>query len=365
MINYYQPRLWPYLKLKSNQQPVGLKSVYYHSFEDGLWDLLQNKFSGRKKLTILVPDFYCSNVLDNIKLHGHDYVYYPLDTNFQISASLFSRYLWLNKPDVVIIFNACGISSRLFKDLSWLNDLPEKTIILEDNVHRLVNPADIKLLNNRHTIMDSLRKVTPLPGSRIFGHSAFFNFPPSQSSFFSSYFLKSSIYYSAFRLAFTAGMAFNSSKLVSWSHNRLLKIHDEIIGDSFLPQIGLNFYRPLINRLDYVKVGKLKSRQAQLYIKYLRPVLAKSDFFQVNIPESDFGNLHVYPLGLNRPADILLEKYLLNANIPVWFKFTDSPWSAARSVLFLPLGFHIKDKDISFLAKTILNYSKNVINSSP
>lgn len=118
MLNYYQPFLWPFLQVKPNPVPSGIDSYYYHSFEDALWDLLQHKFNPGKKLTILVPDFYCSDVLDNLKLHGYKYIYYSLDKNFQITSSQFRKYLWLYKPDAVIIFHPCGLTSNLLIDTS-------------------------------------------------------------------------------------------------------------------------------------------------------------------------------------------------------------------------------------------------------
>ena len=353
MINYYQPRILPFLQVKSQKLPSKIKSRYYFSFEDALWDLIQKKFTGKKKIKVLVPDFYCSNVLDNIRLHGHEYVYYPLDKNFQISAGSFRRYLWLFKPDVVIIFHACGITSSLIADPSWLPDLPESSLIIEDSVHRLVNPEKVSLLNDRHFIVDSLRKVSPFPGSRVFASKKALSYP-SSAKLISAYSVSAFILYFVFRTFLRLGFILNSSSLVIWSHEKILKSHDEIIGDSMNPHTGFSLYLPFIRRINYKKVEDLKRKQIELYEKYLAPLYSGKKFYHLNIPDSDFGLLHVYPLGYSASPDKSLITLLHSKGIPVWFKFTDTPWSQHRAVLFLPLGFHMNEDQIRSVSETLL-----------
>src|SRR5512141_2170199 len=120
LVNYYQPWLLPFLTMRANYWPSNIKSYYYHSFEDGLWDVIDNKFPKGKQLTVLVPDFYCKDVVDNILIRGHRVVYYPLDRNFQISNDKFTEFVKTYRPDIVIIFNACGITSNLMKKTGWI-----------------------------------------------------------------------------------------------------------------------------------------------------------------------------------------------------------------------------------------------------
>jgi hypothetical protein len=358
MINYYQPSVWPFLQLKANESPHSTKFYYYHSFEDGLWDFIKNKFSSAKKITLLVPDFYCSDVLDNLKLHGFRYIYYPLDADFQISPSQFRKYLWLYKPEIVVIFNACGITSNLFSDTGWLLDLPKDSWILEDNVHRLSDPEKITLLTDHHVVMDSLRKVSSLPGSRLFGSNRALDFIQNKSSYFSRYFLSSFFYYQLFQIFFFTGCLFNSSRLVIWAHDYWLSLHDDIIGDSFIPQPGFSFFIPFINRINYKKISKLKITQVKIYNRLLKNLFTSKHFYRISIPAKDFGALHVYPLGFKGPPDLALEKYLEQNHAPVWFKFTDTPWSRTRGVLFLPLGFHMHLGSICHLVNTLSAWSK-------
>jgi hypothetical protein len=356
MINYYQPFGLPFLQFKTQSLPLGMKSFYYHSFEDGLWDFLRHKFPNSKKITILVPTFYCSDVMDNMKLHGCDYIYYPVDKNFQITTSRFRTYLWLYRPDVVVIFNACGITSNLFLDPSWLSDLPENSWVLQDNVHNLTAPENIKLLTDHHIVMDSLRKVSTFPGSRLFGSESALNFPQHKSSLFSKYFISSFLYYLMFRAVFIAGFIFSSPRMIIWAHDYWLGKHDDIIGDSFTPQSGFSIFTPLINRINYQKISRLKISQMDVYETALQPIYKSKYFYHIDIPKNDFGNMHVYPLGFSGPPDMEFEKYLEDHGLPVWFKFTDTPWSENRGVIFLPLGFHMNERSIQYIKRTLVEW---------
>lgn len=91
--NYYQPWLFPFLSLRKRYVPDGITRYTYHSFEDGLWDLLQHRGVARGAV-ILVPDFYCMDVISNIQNHGYTVVMYPLNKQFQIRpATLIPRPL--------------------------------------------------------------------------------------------------------------------------------------------------------------------------------------------------------------------------------------------------------------------------------
>src|SRR3989344_8457166 len=188
MINYYQPWLYPFLKFSKTSISPRVKRFFYHSFEDALWDLLKNKKIPRGSL-FLIPDFYCGDVLENIRLHGYKFIHYPLDKNFQIKVSKFSKILKKHPPDAVVIFHACGITSRLLSDLSWIKVLDKKTLLIEDSVHRVINPSKLKLVSDSHFIIDSLRKISPLYGSSMYGTKKGMSFEPAKFNGASVYFL--------------------------------------------------------------------------------------------------------------------------------------------------------------------------------
>jgi len=356
MLNYYQPWLLPFLQRQPASVPKTLTMLYYHSFEDGLWDLINHKFPPGKKLHLLVPDFYCSDVLDNLILRGHKYTYYPLDSDFQISVSKFKKFLWLFRPDIVIIFHACGLTSNLVIDTSWVKDLPNNAVIIEDSVHRLVDPGSVRLFHPRQVVIDSLRKVSPFPGSRLFASSDFINYP-APSNHLSLYQIRSFFYYFIFRLVLKISFLINSSSLAVFAHEKLLRIHDEIIGDSFVPRAGLSVFLPFINRINYKKIAGLKSSQIQYYQSRLSPLYKNPLFFKVSVPKNDYPQMHVFPLGLTSLHPETIVSRLHSLRIPVWAKFTDTPWSSSRSVLFLPLGFHVSPKEIQRLSSHLASCS--------
>ncbi len=141
------------------------------------------------------------------------------------------------------------------------------------------------------------------------------------------------------------------------AHEQVLRKHDEIIGNSFKPAKGIKIFKPLINRLNTEKIKAVKKQQVEKYISELQEIFTKRWFYQVEIPESDRGNLHVYPLGFNLRPKKNLEDWLEAAGITVWFKFTDSPWSKNKGVLFLPLGFHMDENKIKLIARRLEKYT--------
>jgi len=62
----------------------------------------------------------------------------------------------------------------------WLKNVKPETILIEDSVHQLVNPEEIKFIKKNHFIIDSLRKVIPLQGSNLFGNIKDIDFSESQ-----------------------------------------------------------------------------------------------------------------------------------------------------------------------------------------
>lgn len=355
MINYYQPYLLPFLKFAPQKLSANLKRFYYHSFEDALWDLLVNK-KIPKNSNVLLPDFYCSDVLVNIEKHGFKYVLYKLNDHFQISPQQFQNYVQKYNPTVIVIFHACGITSHLLTQKKLLKQISKKALLIEDSVHRIVDFSDLKLLRENHFLIDSLRKVTPLPGSCLYGKESSLSFPQASPNFFSKYFLQSFFMFGLFRSLLTFGFLINSARVIKWSHNYLLKVHDDIIGDSLVSHGGIKFFLKLIDRIDISKIESLKAHQVEVYEKSLEKLFKKNKFYKIKISNYDKGKLHVYPLGYKNKPDIKLEDYLYKLGFVVFFKFPDSDWSKTRGVLFLPLGFHISDTDIKLLSKSLIEY---------
>lgn len=351
MIDHYQPFLLPFLKFQRNKITKGIKRYYYYSFEDGLWDLLKNK-KIPKGTTILLPDFYCMDVVTNIKSHGWKIKYYPLNESFQITLSSFQKYISESNPSVIIIFNAFGITSNLTTNRQWANGLNEKTIIIEDCVHRLINPESVCIPKNNWFILDSIRKVSPLYGSFLYGTTSGMSFAQTPSRFNLTYVCSSLIVFLLFRFTLNTGHILSSPQLVRFAHKKLLSTHDDIIGDSMLPYRGLPLFSYVHSFFNFNKISTVKYSQVKLYESLLWPIPSKR-IFRVKIPSTDFSSLHAYPIGIYGKISNDIYKLLIAHNMLVWEKFPDAPWSKTRSVLFLPLGFHIQSTDIQNICAAV------------
>lgn len=382
MINYYQSFLLPFLKKNTYTLPKHTEQYYYFSWEDGLWDVLEKK-NIPKLSTILIPDFYCIDVVENIRTHGYNVVFYPLDPYFQIQTETFIKILKKEQPSVIILFHACGITNILTKDVSWISYIQKHTILIEDCVHRLVSPEDISFFHPNHIIMDSLRKDSPLRGSFMYGEKNFLNFCQT-THVVDRYTISSSFYYLLFRFCLEASALLPFPGLTKYGHEVLLKKHDDIIGDSPISHRGFPFI-PFIHRhFNFKKIESLKEKQVKMYHRLFQKLFnyhpeltqmchpefisgsatvsesqknmhSNISFYLFPLSYSDYKHLHVYPLGIHASTEQQknLLAYLHEKGIIVWLKFPDCPWSQRQQVLFLPLGFHIKEPDITYVCEIL------------
>jgi hypothetical protein len=352
MINYYQPFLLPFLVGRRHRPPAHLRRLYYFSFEDALWELLPF-LQVPPGTPVLLPDFHCMDVIGNIEAHGYPCHFYALDDHFQASAEDVQRRMAETGAGVLFLFHACGITNRLIHDDAFLKSLPPELILIEDAVHRLVNPETVVIKRPRHFVIDSLRKDSPLPGSFIYGLPGDLPGHPTRH-LLSPYTLGAVVWYTLFRMALSLGALLNNGKLINYAHSVLLQKHDDIIGDSADSHRGLPLYPWVHQWINFDNLKRRKAEQVRRYRELLMPLeTGHPDFYRVDIPETDDSKLHVYPLGYRGRRDKELIDALHRRGMIVWFKFPDAPWSRSRQVLFLPLGFHVSDQEIAALADAL------------
>lgn len=357
MINYYQPFLLPFLGIKPYRVPDSIRRTYFISFEDGLWVLLKQR-NVPKGSVILLPDFYCIDVVNNIRAHGYKPVFYPLDEQFRIPKLQLLLHIKKQRPAVTILFHACGIIHLSGTQLAPLFRQHPDMLVIEDSVHRLIHPEKITLVHPNHYIIDSLRKVSPLPGSFLYRSAASEPIQPDRSMREWQYITGVYIKYLLFRLIFVWGNIIHSSNLIRLAHERVLASHDNLIGDSRSGYAG-NCLVPLIHAfLNFNKIKKIKHDQVSLYAKEIKSVIKKHPaWYEIKIPRHIKQDLHVFPLGLRRVRNsdvfVHVQSHLHEHNVISWFKFPDAPWSKKRGVLFLPLGFHITPADIRHTIKVL------------
>lgn len=338
MISPHPINLYKYLKSEKNILPRNLGHLFYMSFEDALWDILKKKRI-KKGSVILLPEYWCGDVQNNITSHGYKYVHYHVTDDFKVNVrEIISKIKKIN-PAVVLVFHPFGITNDLMKDTSWIKYLPEKTILIEDCVHRLVDPKEIKLVTKNHLVMDSLRKVIPLQGSNVYGQKEFLDFKPDA--------INSSFFYSL-GVVFLWGLMqfFLNIRLIKMGE-RLMKIGYDLIGDSQEGAGGWAMFDYFQKYINYDKVRRIKTMQALFYEKELKKYQKR-----LYLP-SDRGLMKSFPIILPLEKGESLLKYLRKHGLMTKFELDDSAWSEKQKVIGLPMGVHLKKKNIVWITNVI------------
>lgn len=321
-----QPILsFKYFQLGKNRLPKGIKKLFYLSWEDALWDVLDKK-RVKKGSIILIPDFYCKDVEKNIKEHGYKTSYYKILPNLKVDKESFVLEVRKNSPSVIIIFHPVGIKSNLLGNQEWLAKISGNSILIEDSVHRVLLPGDFKIIKDNHFIIDSLRKVVPLQGASLYGRREGLNFdlPGIFQSFF--YRTEVSFYWFLMVVCWTLGFGRLAEKL-------MLKGY-EIIGDSKKPSRGSMLAKMLSDHLNVSGVQKEKVMQSNIYER----LISGKILHNLKIKQNDKKHLRGYPVILSvRTADKILS-YLRFNGLLVRFELDGSLWSSKRKIIYLPLG---------------------------
>lgn len=330
-----------YFRLRKNNIPKGIKELFYLSWEDALWDILTHK-KVKKGSLVFVPDFYCSDVEKNISKHGYRIIRYHINSNLEVDKKSFLNLIKKYKPAVVIVLHPVGIKSNLFDDINKLVKISGKAILIEDAVHRTLSTDDFTIIKTNHFVMDSLRKVVPLQGCRVFGKKEDLNFnvPPITQAFW--YFLRVNANCFLMNICWTLGLFGRAEKL-------MLKGYD-LIGDSQFPARGSMIAKFFGNRLDTNKIQSLKQKQVSFYERELKdlPVV------KLKIKNEDKKHLRGYPVILAiKNADKILS--LLRKNrLLVRFELNECRWSKKQKIIYLPMGIHVnlhRQKIIMLLVK--------------
>jgi hypothetical protein len=238
------------------------------------------------------------------------------------------------------------------KNRSFVQAITKNALLLEDCVHQVVDPQSVKPVNDRHFLMDSLRKVTPLSGSFLYGTKRGMQFAQTKR-LWTWYTMKTTLLYAFFRMLLIAAHFFHKPSIAVFAHKNVLKRHDDIIGDTVAHR-GIWAVAWVAQWLQYEKIARMKREQVKWYEKYLHSLYGKSSpFYRITIKRKEHGNLHVYPIGLKKKMDERMFSYLKQKNIVVWPKFSDSQWAKKRDVLFFPLGFHMNKGKIKRITKAL------------
>ena len=321
-----------YFKFKKNKLAENVKRLFYLSWEDAFWDILLKK-KVPKGSYVLLPDFFCGDVESNIRLHGCKPVYYKINTNLTADKKSFKSKIERVKPSVIVIFHPVGIKSNLMDDLKWLKKITGSSILIEDSVHRIVDPEEIKIFKKDHFIIDSLRKVVPLQGSNIYGRVEDLDFsaPPFYQSFF--YSIRVNLLWALMVLGWSLRFGRIAERLMLRGYS--------LIGDSMLPARGPFPANFLSSRINTGEIRDIRKHQAIYYEKELGKFLP----VKISLSGEDRASLRAYPVILDKEYAGWILKFLRTNDLLVRFELNDSGWSRKQKIIYLPLGIQMTEKE--------------------
>ncbi len=344
-----------YFKKEKSIFPTGISSAFYLSWEDVLWDIIIS-FQIKKDSVVLVPSFFCVDVMNNIKDHGLTPIYYEVDKNLQPNQKDIESKIKQHNVTFLVLFHAVGITNNLVTK-QFIETLSKDIFIIEDCVHRITNPEEVVTYLDRHIIINSFRKVVPLQGSCIFARKPIIDQlkGPQKTIHYSWSVI---ILWIAMQIALLIQQLFikNMGLCAEWF---MLKGYD-IIGDNkkagYCPQV----FNYLYFRLNFDHIKNIKREQSQLYSSL---IAKNSNWYTPRFTKLDDGELRGYPLVIKKTiSKKIILPFRMN-NIYIRPELNDSKWTQDRTIIYLPMGLHIQKQHIHNIA-TLLNtnvarYSKS------
>lgn len=346
-------RLLRYLSWQKQQLPTTYNRAFFASWEDALWEILRQKKISTG--TVLVPDFFCLDVIENIKAHDLQCVYYPLDDNLQPIADQFLKLVKKHTPNIVVLFHAVGIQNNLLQSFdAWQKFLPKNTILIEDCVHRVLSLSSVKVLHVNHVVIDSLRKVVPLMGAQCITHGSFVLRSSVQIPSDTQYTWRLIWLWLVFQLYLhLASYSWSWQLAAHWNARAesAMKTGYDVIGDNYTGAVGPRLFAWLSQHLAINKIAAAKTWQVAMYQSQLTDVLHER--WIRTIPTTEPGLLRGYPLILD---NLVAENFLTTLRgegLLVRYELLGCPWSERQKMLYLPLGPHLSYQDILSICKVV------------
>lgn len=330
-----------YLKKEKTVLAPNMGSQLYLSWEDALWDILRS-FSIKPKSTILVPSFFCEDVMDNMRTHGLIPEYYEVDRNLQPAKQDILNKINTFHPSIIVLFHAVGISNKLVSK-EFIGNLANDIFVIEDCVHRIVNPAEIEVYSEKHVIINSFRKVVPLQGSFLFGKQPIINSlkGPENTYFYSGTVI---LFWLLMQFCLLSQTVLN---IFGFLAERFMLNGYDVIGDEQKPGFSPPIFAELYMKLDFRKIKNTKQKQITLYqSKIMSHSLYYVPFFQ----SEESGELRGYPIVMSKEFGKNIILYLRKKGIYIRAELENSDWTKKRSIMYLPLGLHLKNKDINYIS---------------
>lgn len=300
-----------------------------------MWDIL-SKRRVSKGSSILTPDFFCRDVEKNIRMRGYGVINYKINRNLTADKKDFEKKINKFKPKVIVIFHPVGIKSNLMDATSWIKKITRESILIEDSVHRIVDPRKVKIIKKDHFVIDSLRKVVPLQGASLYGRVKDLDFdsPPFHQSFI--YSIRVNILWFLMIISWTLSSYLTGklSRTLGDVAEKLMLHGYDLIGDSPFASGGGFLASLLSKRVNINKIQNIKMRQVIRYENKLGKILP----MKLYISDENKKDLRGFPviLPINRASKIL--ESLRKGGLLVRFELDDSSWSRKQKIIYLPLG---------------------------
>ncbi len=354
MFTIQPTKLYSYLTYRENKLPANCNRSFFASWEDALWEIIKRK--GIKRRVVLIPDFFCVDVINNMKAHGLETEFYRLDNNLRPVATDLIEKLAKHKPTIVILFHAVGIKINLLDAFKPLHEpLPPDVLVIEDCVHRVLSPNEIRILHPNHILIDSLRKVVPLMGAQCFTHPSFQLEPAPPSSQTKKYSRRLARLWLRFQFYLhraSFSRSFNDS--IRWNSlaEQAMMAGYDLIGDNYEGAAGPGIFSWLSKHLNIDGIRLAKLRQVGVYERSLSKLIQSTSWLRV-IPYIQACDLRGYPLVVaNRQAEKFLASLRKNGLL-VRYELLGCPWSDRQKIMYLPLGPHLSETDIEEVTNII------------
>lgn len=344
MIPVQPVNIFSYLGSTKNSCHSDVSNTFYLSWEDGLWDIIRS-FNIKKGSVILVPSFFCDDVIQNMRSHGLTAEYYAVDDDLQPDSDSIAHLIKKKKPAFLVLFHAVGIQNQCVTE-AFISKLPKNLIIIEDSVHRIVQHSQVRIFHDRHICMTSIRKVVPLQGSFMYGRPGFIQKlrGPNQTAFFYSmgvigwwFLMQLSLH-----LQYSGRYAIIPSRWGKAAEYCMLKGYD-LIGDSNQPGWCPRFFSYIYSYIDKEKIKKIKSEQTGLYQKLLGSGLWSIP----KIDKKSRGELRGFPLIFydKKEASRFINA-VRSVGIMTRAELEGCLWTAEKTIIYLPMGPYINKRHI-------------------
>lgn len=342
MINQQPSLLWKYLGLKKYKLSKDHKSKFYLSWEDALWDILRS-FNISQKSQILVPDFFCMDVIKNMVSHGIKPFFYSLNKNLQPNAKELLQLIRNKKPTILVLFHPVGITNHLVNK-AFIQSLPSELIVIEDAVHRIIDSSTLYIYSQRHFCITSLRKIVPLQGSFVYGREEAIKQlrgADYQKTIFYSF--KVMFFWVLMQLCLLLQRTTPKFTYFGNKAEQFMQKGYDLIGDSQLPGFCPSIFALIYQFIDVSKIEQIKSDQAKQYLFLIKK---HKQFSIPEIKDTDFGKLRGFPVIFPRKSGESWLSAMRQKGILLRDELPGCPWTKNRLIVYLPMGPHIHPKEI-------------------